>query len=614
MGPEDETSEQYNKTLKDALDFSLDKFVQYTDEMIKGGNAMTQAFGGSRARVSEMMSAVSEAAPKMRRLGADFNQTLTSMQDIAKATGKNTLASADSVSKLYATTKVIGGTVENIAKTFTEVGIQFGIVGNELEKSVVSVRDMGLNAETVMKSVVENASKLNKYNFEGGVQGLTKMAARAAMLRSDMYETFNFAEQVMDPENAVAMASTFQRLGVSVGNLADPFALMNASINDPGALQESIAKAAQAYTTFDEKTKTFKMNPQGMLTLRQMAKETGMSYENLSKMGLAAADLDKRLSQISPTLNFKDESDKQFLSNLGEMDASGNYVVKINDSQSKNLADVTQEEFDKLIEEQKNAPKTMEDIAKASMKSGEILVNEVGAIKEAVVRGAVSTSFVKDNLESFRRIITVPATAGANTFAKTELFNTQFEKASNSLRDAAAQMADKNNKKSMGEIINDLGSKFKDQGGEISAIMTNLLPQFTKQISDQNYKKGSSEIGEMANQFIAVAKEKLGGGKAETTLSQNKTNTKKLTQAQMVANTLYGTESLNKTTNQNQPLTSVVAQSANNTNTHTGTITIKIDAPNLDTQQLIQIFNKKEVQEAIWNANYKQDKEMGKVK
>ena len=614
MAPDDETIGQVNKSIKDALDFSLDKFVQYTDEMIKGGNAMTAAFGGSRARVTEMMSAVSEAAPKMRRLGADFNQTLTSMQAIATATGKNTLASADSVSKLYATTKVIGGDITDIVNSFTDVGIQFGIVGRELEKSVVYVRDLGLNAKEVMTNMVNSASQLNRFNFDGGVQGLTKMAARSAMLRSNMYETFQFAEQVMDPENAIQMASTFQRLGVSVGNLADPFALMNASINDPGALQDSIAKAAQSYTRFDEKTKTFKIDPQGMLTLRQMAKETGMSYDNLAKMGLASAELDKRLSQISPSLHFEDESDRQFLSNLGEMDATGNYVVKISDTQTKNLADVTQEEFDRLIDEQKNAPKTMEDIAKASMKSGEILVNEVTAIKEAIVRGAVSTSFVKDNLESFRRIITVPATAGGNTFAKTELFNTQFEKASNSLRDAASQIADKNNKKSMGDIISELSGKFKTQGGEINDIMKNLLPQFTKQITEQNYKKGSGEIGEMANQFIAVAKEKLGGGKAETTLAKNKTNTKTLTQTQMVANTLYGTESLNKKANPNQPLTSVVDQNVNSTNTHTGTITIKIDAPNVDTQQLIQIFNKKEVQEAIWSANYKQGKEMGKVK
>ena len=589
----------YNESLLDALSFSTNKFVEYTEDMLKGANQMTEAFGGSRARVSEMMSAVSEAAPKMRRLGADFNQTLSSMQEIAKATGKNTLASADSVSKLYASTKVIGVDTQTIASTFTDVGIQFGIVGKELEKSVVSVRDLGLDAKQVMGSVVNYASQLNKFNFENGVQGLTKMAARASMLRSDMSETFRFADEVMDPENAIAMASTFQRLGVSVGNLADPFALMNASINDPGALQDSIAKAAQAYTTFDEKTKTFKINPQGMLTLRQMAKETGMSYDNLSKMGLASAELDKRLSQISPTLNFKDESDKQFLSNLSEMDASGNYVVKINDSQTKNLADVTQEEFDRLIEEQKNAPKTMEDIAKASMKSGEILVNEVGAIKEAVVRGAVSTSFVKDNIESLRRVITVPATAGANTFAKTELFNTQFEKASNTIRDAAKQMADKNNKKSVGEILSEVGTKFKLQGGDISKIMEGLIPEFKKQIQDKNYKKGSSEIGEFANQFIAVTKEKLGGDKAEVTLSKNKTNTTNVSQAQLVANSLSGSESVSRVASPNQPLTSVVDK--NITYNHTGTVTFKVDVPaGVDAKYLEQWLQSKEFQQAVY--------------
>jgi hypothetical protein len=31
-------------------------------------------------------------------------------------------------------------------------------------------------------------------------------------------------------------------LGVAAGNLVDPFALMNASINDPGALQDSLAE------------------------------------------------------------------------------------------------------------------------------------------------------------------------------------------------------------------------------------------------------------------------------------------------------------------------------------------------------------------------------------
>ena len=65
-------------------------------------------------------------------------------------------------------------------------------------------------------------------------------------------------------------------MGVSIGNLTDPFALMNDSINDPGALQDSLIKATKQFTQFDEKTKTFKINPQGILTLKAMSEETGI--------------------------------------------------------------------------------------------------------------------------------------------------------------------------------------------------------------------------------------------------------------------------------------------------------------------------------------------------
>jgi hypothetical protein len=42
-----------------------------------------------------------------------------------------------------------------------------------IEEATNTVRDLGLNAKEVMGQVVQNASALNKFNFEGGVQGLT---------------------------------------------------------------------------------------------------------------------------------------------------------------------------------------------------------------------------------------------------------------------------------------------------------------------------------------------------------------------------------------------------------------------------------------------------------
>jgi hypothetical protein len=113
--------------------------------------------------------------------------------------------------------------------------------------------------------------------------GLAKMAAQASMLRFDMRETFTLADKVLDPAGAIDVAAAFQRLGVSVGNLADPFQLMNQSINDPSGLQTSLVEVAKSFTYFDEKTKSFKINPQGVLTLREMGEQTGVSAKEMMK-------------------------------------------------------------------------------------------------------------------------------------------------------------------------------------------------------------------------------------------------------------------------------------------------------------------------------------------
>jgi len=610
MADNKQSAEDYGKEMSKAISFGTDEWIGAVGQMIEAGNELTKAFSQSRARVSEMMSAVNEAAPRMRRLGANFQQTLDVMGKIAEATGKNTLASADSVAKLYATYQAIGVEVKTIVENFEAAGIQFGVVGGQLEEATMNVRDLGLNAREVMKDVVNNASALNKFNFDGGVQGLSKMAARAAQLKIDMRTTLDFADRMMNPENAIEMASAFQRLGVTAGNLVDPFALMNQSINDPGALQESISKISKQYTYFDEKTKSFRINPQGMLTLRQLATETNMSYESLTKTGLAAAELDKRLSQISPSITFKDESDKQFLSNLAEMDSTGNYVVKINDQQTKNLADVTQEEFNKLITEQKNQPKTMEEIARAGMTTSEVIKNDVAAIKGAIIRGAVGTSVVKDNLEAFRKITTTPTGILSDKVGRTEIFNKQFETVSNSIRDAAKELV-KTDGKSMGDVMKDLGTKFGKQGDEVKKIVEQLGISVYKDIKGKDVSYRSSEIGDLANKALRglesyVDKTDFGKKAATTTGTKSGVTVKPASGKSAL---LEGTDEFTNVTSKDKTLTSTVNQTVD----YSGTITFKVDAPpGVSTQYLTDFLNSEKFKEQIYN--YVQEKNRQKEK
>jgi len=615
MADDKSTTEGFSEKMAEAANFSAKEFIKSAQEMTQAANEMTGAFASSRARVGEMMTAVSEAAPRMRRLGADFQTTVNTMKEIANATQKQTLASSDSVAKLYATSEVLGDSVGSIVNKFTDVGIQFGVIGGELEKSVSTVSDLGLNTKEVMSQVVSNSSKLNQFNFEGGVQGMTKMAARASMLRVDMSATLDFADKMMNPEAAINMASAFQRLGVSAGALADPFALMNASINDPGALQDSLANVAKQFTYFDDKSKTFKINPQGILTLKEMEKESNLAAGTLTKMGLAAAETDKRLSQISPSLKFKDDSDKQFLSNLSEMDASGEYVVKIRDASgmdaTKKLSEVTQEEFDKLIKEQKESPKSMEDIARASLKTSDLVANDVAAIKEAVVRGAVSTSFVKDNMESLRKTITVPTGIASDKLGKSEIFNKQFEKASDAIRDAASDLL--KGKKSYGEVFAELGTKFKDQGKDVTATLEQVTKQVYNSLKDKNLGYKSGEIGKMSMAAMDELKN-IVEGKSEKPKSGVTAVTAKAANAKSTNLSLYGTESLAKASNPNQTLTSAVNET-NRTSKDDVTFTIKIDAPDgVNTQYLDRLFKEEKFKQMIYTYVQQKNKELEKTK
>ena len=369
---------------------------------------INKTFGQGQERLSEMMVAVADATPKINRLGGEMKDVQEAIIGVAEASRRNVIANTEDVEKLYAATRVLDTTAESLSNAFLDVGVGIGQVGEQLEDSVNYVRSIGGNTKAVMKDVQLNMEQMNRYQFVGGVQGLTKMAAQASMLRFDMNQTFQLADKVLDPENAIEVAAAFQRLGVSAGDLADPFQLMNQSINDPSGLQNSLAEVSKQFTYFDEETKTFKINPQGVLTLREMEKQTGVSAKEMAKMGLAAAELDQRLSAVNMAGLNVDEEDKQYLANIAQMGKGGEYEVKLRndegDEYTKKLTDVTQTELNKLLEEQKTGPKSLEEIARLQLTIDEAILGDVKAIRNAFTGGVTTSKQVTQGIAGTQRV------------------------------------------------------------------------------------------------------------------------------------------------------------------------------------------------------------------
>lgn len=406
-GDGDMSIEQFFSNVKKMIQLpTLTEFASAVTRLTQSAVEINKTFLQGRQRIVELQQSVADAVPNVLRLGGELRDVTDIISNVAKASNRNVVATTEQVEKLYAAEKVLGQGAETLTNSFLDVGMSVQSIGKSLEDSIKYIQSIGGNSKEVVEIMRRNMDQLNRYQFEGGVQGLTKMAAQASMLRFSMNETFTLAEKVLSPENAIEVASSFQRLGVTAGNLVDPFQLMNQSINDPSGLQTSLSEVAKQFTYFDEKTKSFRISPQGVLTLKELEQQTGVSAREMSKMGLAAAELDKRLSAVrSAGLTIASEEDKQYLANIATMTEKGTYEVTLKDGTKKELQQLNQKEFDELIKEQKEGPKTLEEIARSQMNVSQTMQADISAIRAKVVGGAATATPILTNLEGGRKIV-----------------------------------------------------------------------------------------------------------------------------------------------------------------------------------------------------------------
>lgn len=347
-------------------------------------NKVNKTFTEGRLRATEFSTAVSDSVAGVIRVGGEVTDIGNTINAIAAGSRRNIVATTDTIVELTAASKALGDfDIETITNNFAQAGVEISQVGKNLQDSILYVQSIGLNATTVVQEMTRNMDMMNRFNFEDGVIGLTKMTAQASMLRFDMRETAKFAEDVMNPDGAIKMASAFQRLGVAAGDLVDPFVLMDKSINDPQGLQDSIIEMTKQFTYFDDKTNSFKINPGGIRLMKELATETGISFENMTKTALAASDMDRRLNEIDFNIQASEE-DKMLVANMAKMGSGGEYFVELQNErgtlEQKKLTDLTQNEFERLREIQETRPKTMEDIARAQLSTFDLMARDIKAL------------------------------------------------------------------------------------------------------------------------------------------------------------------------------------------------------------------------------------------
>jgi hypothetical protein len=326
------------------------------------------SFGLAKNRISEFRATIAEATPELMMFGYEESEVVGLLTDAMDSLGTAASLSSKTIIELGATSKVTGRDVSELVANFREVGVSIQSVGEEMAEVTDYARSVGVSVKGVAESVSSNLKQMNLYNFEGGVQGLAKMAATSERLGVKMSDVFDLAEKLMSPEKAIDMSAALQRLGVTSGALLDPLRAMDLAQNDPEQLQKEMVNLSKEFTTFNEKTGKMEILPGAKRRLREVANELGMLPDEFAKMSIQASDFDRKLKQIRmPSLAEGDEATKELIASMAQLDASGVATIQVKDEKgfetTKKVEELTPDDITNLKKANEESSKSIEEIA-----------------------------------------------------------------------------------------------------------------------------------------------------------------------------------------------------------------------------------------------------------
>lgn len=400
------------KTLGSAVGGIADQFLKVDAIASK----MTQTFGIGKANIQQTKETLYDAGAELLTFSKSFdtiNEAMEGANKIASSysatLNRSILLSKESIVELQAVTEATGVGTDKLIPAFVNAGIRISSVGDEMKDVMNYAISMGVNVNAVASRVAENLKQFDKYNFQNGVQGLTKMATQAAMLGTDMGKVFEIADKLMDPDSAIEMSAALQRLGVTQSDLLDPLRLMDLAQNDPAELQNQIAQMAKQFGKLNEQTGQFEIiNKRGF---KAVADAMGYPVDELSKMAKRGMEAATILSQLSmPTFDMT-EDDKSLITNLAQFDkATGEYKIKVG-QEEKAVGLLTDKDFEELRKAVE--PKDVVDVAKDQLSANQNLNRAIETLNQTQIEGIVTNKALNETMQKF--------TKGAQAFSSSRV-------------------------------------------------------------------------------------------------------------------------------------------------------------------------------------------------
>ena len=406
--------ENLTKSFAGQFDFpNLEKFSNELDTLT---SQRSKLLGITKAESDSIKTSLASSYGALSQYGIKFGEVVGAQNLFIKEFNTNSKFSDEQTKSLLLTSKATRIETEKLVHNFREAGMGVEQMNKTMQTTMDYARSIGVASSAVLQKVTENIGKLNLYNFSEGEKGLAKMAAQSAVLGIDMSKAFQLSENLLDPQKAIDLSASLQRLGVTSSQLLDPLRAMDLAQNDPAELQNQMVELSKQFVRTKEDG-SFEILPGAKRQLREVAQALGMSSDELANMGIKSAEAARKLQEMRfpDGLKVSDEQ-KQLIANMASMGKGGQYEVEIKreekDEMGKVLRTFTEKKAVtelndddlKLLAEQ-SQPVKLEDLSQKQLTQLESINNKIESVANRRLVGMAASGVVSQAYTGAERFV-----------------------------------------------------------------------------------------------------------------------------------------------------------------------------------------------------------------
>ena len=391
-----------NNAFKAGLKFetAIDSITAMDDEAKKLQRTLGSGvinIGATDKGATQLRTTITNIFNESLKFGTSFENVTEYAGELSGEMGKMTLPVEDATINMLALSRTTGIGAKEIGKMtgqFLKLTLSQTQSASQMAKIAKMARETGLEAKKLLEDVQKNLSMVDAFNFQNGVEGLTKMSAQAQRLGTTMDKIVpkKFLEDMLDPEKAIEVAANFSMLGGSIEGLNNPFNLLNDGANNVGNLQNKIVEMAKSAFKINDVTGAIETNNVAMMRLREQTAAFGGDYELMVQVGRTAAKeqmVQNKLMKEGVDLSKFSEEQMNLVKSLSEVGKGGKLELRIPGFETNNLTETLSKSPGALATAleayQKKAEMSDRDLAEEGLTLSETQTKDTRIIRDTML-------------------------------------------------------------------------------------------------------------------------------------------------------------------------------------------------------------------------------------